>query len=74
MIKKLGFKYLSKINNVILVYPTFLNKSWGYLSAFGFKDGFYNKYLTYSASISDLIILLGPLFDYKKLDKSLFSK
>jgi hypothetical protein len=64
---------LVRINEVFLVYPSLLTKSWNYLTSFGLEDKFFDTYFTYSETIYDLVIHLGPLFESHRIDSSVIA-
>ena len=73
VIRELEIKHLVKVNEVFLVYPSLLTKSWNYLTSFGLESGFFDTYFTYSESIYDLVIDLGPLFESHRIDSSVIA-
>jgi hypothetical protein len=64
---------LIRINEVFFVYPSLLTKSWNYLTSFGLENGFFDTYFTYSESIYDLTVHLGPLFECHRIDSSVIA-
>ena len=73
VIRELELKYLVKINDVFLVYPSLLTKSWNYLTSFGLENGFFDTYFTYAESIHDLAVHLGSLFECQRIDSGVIS-
>lgn len=62
VIRELQLKHLVKINDIFLVYPSLLTKSWNFLTSFGLENGFFDTYFMYTESIYDVVLHLGPLF------------